>query len=311
MSNSSQSGKLQLGAGQLGGLGGGTNIIQVGTLASTTALYATGLVALGLGVVETTTLPSSTALLAGIVTLSPESNSRVTVAMLEVTYSPTGSTDSRVTTAFLEAGYSPVANSRVTEAFLEIFFTPAVAAAGAVAGGGGHHKVYIPTPNRYDCCLWGDQEMLRRLKLLPPSCPTIEDWDGRTIPSVGDEFFVTRSIVTPAPGADNVVLQFRPGPGQQGIVYGIVFWYTGTGFVPGSGDIIWRLQAGRVWARNFGSVSVPLGAPGGPWPIQDYIPIRPGQTFTISVNVPNLSGLIQVGASQILCSLQGWTWPQL
>lgn len=233
---------------------------------------------------------------------------RVTESLLEVFSTPVGT--ERVTETFLEAFHTPMGTERVTELFLEIFYSPSTVVVTQTPSGGGHHKVYIPTPNCWDCLLALDAHRYRRLDLHPPECPSIEDWDGRTIPAVGEEFFLTQAITTPPTiSGDNVVVQFTPGPGQQAILYGLVCWYTGTGFVPGSGDIIWRLKVGRAWARNRGKILTPQGSPGGPWPVQDYFYVGEGQPITLYVNVPNSSGAIQIGGSYILCSLQGWTFP--
>jgi hypothetical protein len=44
-------------------------------------------------------------------------------------------------------------------------------------------------------------------------------------------------------------------------------------------------------------------------PISDAINLRAGQRVQIIVNVPNTSGLIQVGTSRIVVGLQGWLYP--
>jgi hypothetical protein len=235
---------------------------------------------------------------------------RVTSAFVEAFSAPT--VNGRVTEAFTEVFHSPVASGRVTEAFLEVFYSPGppIVATAPITTSSGY-RLYTAKPNAYDCCLWREEQQHRKLDLKRQTCPMIEDWDGRTIPGLGLEFFASASVLTPAPGAGNVqVLTWTPGPGQHGMIYGIVFWYTGTGFVPGSGDIFWRLKVGRAWAQGLGNVSVPLGAPGAPWGIQDYIPVEQGQTAQVIVQVPNLSGNIQVGTSRILAQLLGWTYPQ-
>ena len=312
MANSSQLGNLQLGAGSLGAAGTsiapGLNLVQNSTLPSAGMFPGVGLVALGLAVVGLLPIPSAGAFpTGGVVALVP-SNARVTDAYGEVTYSPAG-TLGRVTDAFAEIPYSPVARGRVTDAFAEILFVGAILPPQPVTAGGGHYRPYFPQPNIYDCCLYDEMVLLRKLDLTPAPCPMVEDWDGRDMPLLGQEFRAVGSIVTPVAGADNLVVQFSPGPGYRAVIYGVTFWYTGTGFVPGSGDIYWRLRIGQVWARNFGNVPIPLGTPAGGWPIQDYFNVTANQTASILVNVPNASGSIQVGASQIVGMIQGWVFP--
>ena len=130
------------------------------------------------------------------------------------------------------------------------------------------------------------------------------------MPGLGREFFYQSAIVTPTTlSGDNIVVSFTLGPGYQGMIYGLVFYYTGTGLVNGSGDILWRLQIGRAWAKNLGAVRNSLGAPGSPFPLTDYLDITQNQNVQVLVNVPNTSGLIQIGTSRIVCGVQGWTYP--
>lgn len=123
------------------------------------------------------------------------------------------------------------------------------------------------------------------------------------------EFFERGGVITPGPGPDVVVVDWVVPTGYEARIYAYYCIYTGTGFVQGSGDIIWGLRAGLNWVRNMGGLLYAVGSLANPFPVQDYVAVKPNQRIVFQVNVPNLSGLIQVGASRILCGVQGWLFP--
>lgn len=123
------------------------------------------------------------------------------------------------------------------------------------------------------------------------------------------EFFERGGVITPGPGPDVVVVDWVVPTGYEARIYAYYCIYTGTGFVQGSGDIIWGLRAGLNWVRNMGGLLYAVGSLANPFPVQDYTAVKPNQRVTFQVNVPNISGLIQVGASRILCGVQGWLFP--
>lgn len=118
-------------------------------------------------------------------------------------------------------------------------------------------------------------------------------------------FFEKGNIVTPGPGGDNLVLEFKVPTGYWGKILGLYLHYTGTGFVPGSGDIIWRVQIGSRWMKNFGNVTVNMGDFQNAAPLSEWQNLRSQRVVRVWVNVPNISGLIQVGLSRILVGVQG------
>lgn len=123
------------------------------------------------------------------------------------------------------------------------------------------------------------------------------------------EFFERGNIITPGPGPDVVVVDWVIPVGYVARIYAYYCIYTGTGFVQGSGDIVWGLRVGLPWARNMGGLLFAMGSLANPFPVGDYIRAVAGERVQFVVNVPNLSGLIQVGLSRILCGLQGWLFP--
>lgn len=118
-------------------------------------------------------------------------------------------------------------------------------------------------------------------------------------------YFEQGSIVTPAPGGDVEVLQFKVPTGYWGKILGVYLHYTGTGFVPGSGDIIWRIQIGNRYLKGFGNCTVNLGSAANTAPLSEWENLRTQRLVRVWVNVPNISGAIQVGASRILVGVAG------
>jgi hypothetical protein len=124
-------------------------------------------------------------------------------------------------------------------------------------------------------------------------------------------FFERGSIVTPGPGADTLIYSFQVPTGYFGIIHSYYTHYTGTGWVDGGGDIYWRGKVGNAWVRDMGAIGYQVGGFANPWPMQRYVLLMSQQTVSVYVNVPNTSGLIQVGASRVLAGLQGWFYPLL
>jgi len=118
-------------------------------------------------------------------------------------------------------------------------------------------------------------------------------------------FFERGGIVTPAPG-NTLVLSFKVPTGYWGKILGLYLHYTGTGFVPGSGDIIWRIQVGGRWMKGYGDMRFPIGSFQNTASLSDWLGLRSQRVIRVWVDVPNGSGLIQVGLSRILVGVQGW-----
>ena len=197
------------------------------------------------------------------------------------------------------------------------FGGPSVFTGGTVAGpiasinfpNGGVCPPRLAKPNGYDCCLFKFADFVRGFGLLDDlRCPLTRPRPDGAMPEQAVEFWENNSIVTPVPG-EVLVHEFVVPTGYRGLLYGIVLWYTGTGFVPGSGDIVWRVRVGQAWARDLGNCLYALGTPSGTFQITDFIPLESQQKVRVTVDVPNGSGSIQVGASRVLATLQGWYAP--
>jgi hypothetical protein len=179
----------------------------------------------------------------------------------------------------------------------------------------GGYPIWPPIfryPNEYDKCLerWKCLVQSHPIKDASRCVKMVELWGGSEIPTGAKEFWEAFKIITPAPGQDYLVGSFRVPNGYNGMLYGIHVGYTGTGFVDGSGDIIWRIMIGNAWAApGLGRITTKLGSPHQLLQITDYIKLKSNQTVSVLVNVPNASGNIQVGVSRILATLQGWYYP--
>jgi hypothetical protein len=123
--------------------------------------------------------------------------------------------------------------------------------------------------------------------------------------------FERGKLLTPADGgaADHTVLEFWVPTGYHCSLLAYYTVYTGTGFVQGSGDIAWRIRVGNAWARNAGNLLFALGDSAGTVTLGTAIELAGDDRVQFQVNVPNVSGLILVGASYILCGVQGWLYP--
>ena len=117
-------------------------------------------------------------------------------------------------------------------------------------------------------------------------------------------------VTTPAIiDGDVTVVDFVVPTGYWCRIQQLVCTYTGTGFVDGNGDLEWRLRIGSSYARNMGRILFELGTPSCGFPVSDYIGVPSGRRIRMIVRVINATGNIQVGASLILCAVQGYMIP--
>jgi len=172
-------------------------------------------------------------------------------------------------------------------------------------------KNYVPSPNLFDKMLRKMCECYSRVDWMGMSCPWLGLWDGASMPNGAIEYLESFTIVTPAAGPGVLVLVgWVDIPlGYESMIYGLTLHYTGTGFVEGSGDIIWRVLTGNRWLKGYGNSLFSRGLPSQPFPLSDHVRVKSGSRIWIGVEVPNGSGLIQVGASNIICAVQGWHYP--
>ncbi len=176
--------------------------------------------------------------------------------------------------------------------------------------------------NEYDWCMVYEQLRVRKIK-FPPSCsipkefqnsyhlPWADDFGNHAVPAEAVPFRNAGGIVTPATAAgDTVIISERVPQGYDGLLLGAYWFYTGSGFLEGSGDIVWRIQLNQRFLEDLGNVEFQMGSPISPMPMTQGQILLSGQTARVLVNVPNLSGMIQIGASQIGAGLIGFYFPR-
>lgn len=180
----------------------------------------------------------------------------------------------------------------------------------------GKHK------NQFDWCMFAQSLVMRDID-FPPMCtipaeyrqryplPWDEDFGANAIPPQARPLSKIGSVVTPATAAGDVlVIQDRVPYGYDGLLAGFFVSYTGQGFEQGSGDIVWRLQLNQRYLEDLGNLPFALGSSVSPCPLTEGQILLSGQLIRLLVNVPNLSGNIQIGNSRINGGLFGFYWPR-
>ena len=173
-------------------------------------------------------------------------------------------------------------------------------------------------PNRWDRCLFEEMRKFEGIR-LPPMCAMPEGfrhllpWDDEhsAMPYQAVPFNKVSGLLTPAPAAgDQVVTTLTVPLGYDGFLTAAYWFYSGKGFVQGSGDILWRIQLNQRYVKDMSNNPYQIGSPQLPFPLTEGQLLLSGETARGIVNVPNLSGNINVGQSQIVMALIGFFWPR-
>ena len=171
--------------------------------------------------------------------------------------------------------------------------------------------------NCWDALTEREARALRHIQ-FPRACTIPEqygnllpwDEDFGAIPEQSKVIRQTQGIVTPAPAAgDQVMIEYHVPTGFFGLLSGFFFQYSGIGFVQGSGDLIFRIRLNQRYLKDLSNVLFTLGNTKFPIPMTQGQPLLSDQRVQAIVNVPNLSGLIQVGQSTCYAGLFGFLWP--
>jgi len=189
-----------------------------------------------------------------------------------------------------------------------------------IPGGGGTQVVHggCKPLNEFDYCLLREVAKWKRMKPLPV-CSVPEDlwavlpWEPEwgSLPALAVPFRHIQSIVTPAAVAgDQVVSQLIVPQGYDGLLAGVFWKYNGVNFIEGSGDIFWRIQVNMRFVKDLSNVGFTLGSSVTPMPMTEGQQLQSRQRISVVVNVPNLSGTIQVGTSTVTGGLFGFFWPK-
>lgn len=127
-------------------------------------------------------------------------------------------------------------------------------------------------------------------------------------PSLDHEpFYPVQAIELPAVGAgEAVVLTFTVPSGYDGAISSIGHVFTGAGFTPSSGDIVWRLRRSGQYFRNFENLTAEFGDIQNPTDIDGVLRIYENEL--VEYVVEHVAGITLVG--DIVCKLRGRIWPR-
>jgi hypothetical protein len=142
--------------------------------------------------------------------------------------------------------------------------------------------------------------------------------DGRRFRPIGSQPLSAFQVPGPGfNGLDTIVLQERVPLGYDGVITEIIFEFTGTGFVDGSGDISWRLASdylvdpagtGGRFLRDHGNVQVSIGS------FQFPSPIPRGGLRVYSWDLVSVYAAVAPAAAiangNIIAGISGWYWPR-
>jgi hypothetical protein len=110
------------------------------------------------------------------------------------------------------------------------------------------------------------------------------------------------------PGVDTIIGTYLIPSGWDGAINRFICQFTGTGFDDFSGNIVWRLQINKRFAKNLGNVINTYGdfqsafiVPG------DAIRVISNQTLNLIVNVPAGS---PVAGGVVAAGIFGWIYPR-
>lgn len=99
----------------------------------------------------------------------------------------------------------------------------------------------------------------------------------------GNEPFDYQGLVAvPGIGGNAVVLTFTVPQGYDGLITAVSHFYTGGGFVAGSGDLIWRYSIDGRPIKNYNNILFEFGDASNLRPINN-LRIYSGQVITLTV----------------------------
>jgi hypothetical protein len=126
------------------------------------------------------------------------------------------------------------------------------------------------------------------------------------MPPDGIPFDYTAYVATPAVGVVAAVVQFTVPEGFHGVIKKVGNVYVGTGFIEGSGSLVWQIQQNGGVVRNYDNILASLGTVTQPGELAGSILIFEQQVVTLQVN--NVS--LVAGGTQVGGRLGGWFFPK-
>jgi hypothetical protein len=125
------------------------------------------------------------------------------------------------------------------------------------------------------------------------------------------------SLLSPNPATQTEVLSYQVPQGFRFWLTALVQIYAGTGFTPGSGDVLWTLDKnqpvgvvplqGEV-VQGFGSLGIPLGSLLYPWPLQ--MPELLLATDVLRSKVITTVAIPVGGTNYFHSVIEGWLEPE-
>lgn len=108
-----------------------------------------------------------------------------------------------------------------------------------------------------------------------------------------------------------VVLEVQCPLGYNGVLTDFVVNYTGTGFVPGSGDIVYRISASGRYLRDLGNILIDQGSLTYPSPVpRSGLLLYSQNSVMIEVQFGSGAPATLDQQAKIVGSLKGWWWPR-
>ncbi len=170
-------------------------------------------------------------------------------------------------------------------------------------------------PNAYDQCL-SDAMVGQKATLDNVQADKERRWrfghpPWVAMPRSGQRYQRVQSVVLPGvEGVDNLLLSYRVPFGYDGVLITITALFTGTGFIEGSGDLVWRVQNNFRYFKDLGAIELSLGdlqfpysLEGGGYRLYSNDLIR----MSVNLGAGSLGRLDPNG--RIVVGITGWIYP--
>lgn len=175
------------------------------------------------------------------------------------------------------------------------------------------YKMIRKCPNYWDYCLREERRLIQRGTICGPQVPWfvghLHDQNAEHVmPGTCQEIYKI-GVVPVDFAADNaVIVEFTLPFGYEGLLYSCFQRFTGTGLVPGSGSLVWRVQVGQRYPKDMGNMPWELGEHASYFPLADYIRLVPHQHVAYRYSAAADSGDV-LGTGNVIAAVQGWIWP--
>lgn len=99
--------------------------------------------------------------------------------------------------------------------------------------------------------------------------------------------------------------------GYAGVCVGLINMYAGSGFVEGSGDIVWSVKINQRWIKDYGNIKMTLGTLQAPCMIyRGGVRLLPHQLLRYYVTLGTGAKTRLDPGAPIITGLMGWVNPQ-